>query len=146
MALGGLAAVQLRRYDAVGQATVDPLTAAAPALVVAGLSVVCLRLLPVLAGVVSRWSARRPGLDAAWGGWQFARRAAGQSGTLLLVLLAVAMGTIALGHSATVERAVTDQTAFDTGAPVRVVRGSSPGRVPARPGHSSTRRRADRAP
>ncbi len=122
VALGALAAVQLHRYDTVGQESVDPLTAAAPALVVAGLSVVCLRLLPLLAGLVSRRAARRPGLDAAWGGWQFARRASAQSGTLLLVLLAVAMGTIALGHSATVERAVTDQTAFDTGAPVRVVR------------------------
>ncbi|QIM21304.1 FtsX-like permease family protein [Phycicoccus sp. HDW14] len=120
--LGVLAAVQLRRYDAVGETTVDPLTTAAPALVVAGLSVVCLRLLPVLARVAAGWGARRPGLDAAWGGWQFARRAAGQSGTLLLVLLAVAMGTIALGHRATVDRAITDQSAFDTGSPVRVVR------------------------
>ncbi|GIL35691.1 FtsX-like permease family protein [Phycicoccus sp. DTK01] len=119
--LGALAAVQLRRYDAVGQRSVDPVTTIAPALVVAGLSVLALRLLPLLARVVARWGARRPGLDAAWGGWQFARRAATQGGTLLLVLLAVAMGTIALGHSATVGRAVADQSAFDTGAPLRVV-------------------------
>ncbi len=120
--LGVLAAVQLRRYDAVGETTVDPLTTAAPALVVAGLAVVCLRLLPLLARTAAGWGARRPGLDAAWGGWQFARRAAGQSGTLLLVLLAVGMGTIALGHRATVDRAIDDQSAFDTGAPLRVVR------------------------
>lgn len=120
--LGVLAAVQLRRYDAVGETTVDPLTTAAPALVVAGLAVVCLRLLPVLARAAAGWGARRPGLDAAWGGWQFARRAAGQSGTLLLVLLAVGMGTIALGHRATVDRAIDDQSAFDTGSPLRVVR------------------------
>ncbi|MBD3785180.1 MAG: hypothetical protein IE926_19925, partial [Micrococcales bacterium] len=120
--LGVLAAVQLRRYDAAGDTTVDPVTTVAPALVVAGLAVLCLRLLPVLARVVSRWGAGRPGLDAAWGGWQFARRVAGQGGTLLLVLLAAGMGTIALGHSATVDRAVADQSAFDTGAPLRVVR------------------------
>ncbi|QKE85379.1 FtsX-like permease family protein [Arthrobacter sp. NEB 688] len=119
--LGALAVVQLRRYDAVGQRAVDPVTTLAPALVVAGLSVLALRLLPLLARLVARWGARRPGLDAAWGGWQFARRAATQGGTLLLVLLAVAMGTIALGHSATVGRAVADQSAFDTGAPLRVV-------------------------
>lgn len=119
--LGALAALQLRRYDAVGQRSVDPVTTIAPALVVAGLSVLALRLLPLLARVVARWGARRPGLDAAWGGWQFARRAATQGGTLLLVLLAVAMGTIALGHSATVDRAVADQSAFDAGAPLRVV-------------------------
>ncbi len=119
--LGALAALQLRRYDAVGQRSVDLVTTIAPALVVAGLSVLALRLLPLLARVVARWGARRPGLDAAWGGWQFARRAATQGGTLLLVLLAVAMGTIALGHSATVDRAVADQSAFDAGAPLRVV-------------------------
>ncbi|MBM6399095.1 FtsX-like permease family protein [Phycicoccus sonneratiae] len=120
--LGALAAVQLRRYDTLAGTTVDPLTAAAPALVVAGLSVICLRLLPVLARAAATWGARGPGLDAAWGGWQFARRAAGQGGTLLLVLLSVGMGTIALGHRSTVEGAIADQSAFDTGAPLRVVR------------------------
>ncbi|WP_299447328.1 FtsX-like permease family protein [uncultured Phycicoccus sp.] len=125
--LGALAAVQLRRYDTAGATTVDPLTAAAPALVVAGLAVVCLRLLPPVARWVSRAGVGRAGLDAAWGGWQFARRAASQGGTLLLVLLAVGMGTIALGHSATVGRAVEDQSAFEAGAPVRVVRGISGG-------------------
>ncbi|MGG5259397.1 FtsX-like permease family protein [Phycicoccus avicenniae] len=137
--LGVLAAVQLRRYDAAGDTSVDPLTTAAPALVVAGLAVLCLRLLPLLARVAATWGARRPGFDAAWGGWQFARRAAGQSGTLLLVLLAVAMGTIALGHRATVDRAVTDQSEFETGAPLRVVREVSG------PGSSGTGAVVDRA-
>lgn len=122
VALGVLAAVQLHRYRSTGSTTVDPVTTAAPALVVAGLAVVCLRLLPLLARVAARSGEARVGLGAAWGGWQFARRAAGQGGTLLLVLLAVAMGTIALGHSATVDRAIRDQTDFEAGAPVRVLR------------------------
>ncbi len=120
--LAALAAVQLRRYDAAAATGVDPLTTAAPVLVIAGLAVLSLRLIPVLARGVAGLAVPRRGLDLAWGSWQFARRASGQAGTLLLVLLAVGVGTVALGHSATAERAVTDQSAFDSGAPLRVVR------------------------
>ncbi|HSO65302.1 MAG TPA: FtsX-like permease family protein [Ornithinibacter sp.] len=119
--LGALAVVQLRRYDAAGSTTVDPLTTAAPAVVIAGLSVLSLRLLPVITRQVARVTGESRGLEAAWGGWQLARRLSGQAGTVLLVLLAVAMGTLALSHSATADRAVEDQSAFETGAPLRVV-------------------------
>jgi hypothetical protein len=118
--LGVLAAVQLRRYDAARDQAVDPLTTAAPVLVVAGLAVLCLRLIPLIARLVARAAVPGAGLDLAWGAWQFSRRAAAQAGTLLLVLLAVAMGAVALSHSATAERAVTDQSAFDSGASLRV--------------------------
>ncbi len=120
--LAVLGAVQLRRYDAAATTGVDPLTTAAPVLVIAGLAVLCLRLIPLVARAVARLAVPRPGLDLAWGSWQFARRASGQAGTLLLVLLAVGVGTVALGHSATADRAVTEQSAFDSGAPVRVAR------------------------
>ncbi|HET6969423.1 MAG TPA: FtsX-like permease family protein [Ornithinibacter sp.] len=130
--LGALAVVQLRRYDAAGATTVDPLTTAAPAVVIAGLSVLCLRLLPVLTRQVSRVTGEARGLEPAWGGWQLSRRLSGQAGTVLLVLLAVAMGTLALSHSATADRAVEDQSAFETGSPVRVV----VGRGAAAPGTS----------
>jgi hypothetical protein len=122
--LGALAVVQLRRYDAAGSTTVDPLTTAAPAVVIAGLAVLCLRLLPVLTRQVARLTGGSRGLEPAWGGWQLSRRLSGQAGTVLLVLLAVAMGTLALSHSATAGRAVEDQSAFETGAPVRVLAGT----------------------
>ena len=125
--LGALAVVQLRRYDAAGSTTVDPLTTAAPAVVIAGLSVLCLRLLPLLTRQVSRVTGEARGLEPAWGGWQLSRRLSGQAGTVLLVLLAVAMGTLALSHSATADRAVEDQSAFETGSPVRVVVGPGAG-------------------
>lgn len=127
VALSVLGVVQLRRYDAASAVTVDPLTTVAPALVVAGVSVLCLRLLPLLTRGVSRLTSGRPGLDVAWAGWQLSRRLAGQAGTVLLVLLALAMGTLALAHSATAERAVADQSAFDTGAPARVLTGGLTG-------------------
>ncbi|MFL6177926.1 MAG: FtsX-like permease family protein [Ornithinibacter sp.] len=125
--LGALAVEQLRRYDAVGSTTVDPLTTAAPAVVIAGLSVLCLRLLPVLTRQVARLTGEARGLEPAWGGWQLSRRLSGQAGTVLLVLLAVAMGTLALSHSATADRALQDQSAFEAGAPVRVVVGPGGG-------------------
>ena len=125
--LGALAVVQLRRYDAAGSTTVDPLTTAAPAVVIAGLAVLCLRLLPVLTRQVARLTGEARGLEPAWGGWQLSRRLEGQVGTVLLVLLAVAMGTLALSHSATADRAVEDQSASETGAPVRVVVGPGAG-------------------
>lgn len=132
--LGALAVVQLRRYDAAGSTTVDPLTTAAPAVVIAGLSVLCLRLLPVLTRQVARVTGEARGLEPAWGGWQLSRRLAGQVGTVLLVLLAVAMGALALSHSATADRAVEDQSAFETGAPVKVVVGPGAGGEPGTAG------------
>ncbi|MBR7742888.1 hypothetical protein KC207_06235 [Phycicoccus sp. BSK3Z-2] len=128
LVLAALALVQLRRYDASGSTTVDPLTGAAPALVVAGFSVLALRLVPLLSRLAVRAGTRRPGLDLAWGGWQLARRGAQQTGVILLVLLAFGMGTIALAHDATVTRAIEDQSAFEAGAPLRVDRGV-PGRT-----------------
>ncbi len=119
-----LGVVQLRRYDGAGSTVADPLTIAAPALVVVGTAVLCLRLLPLLSGQVARLTSERPGLDVAWGGWQLSRRLASQSGTVLLVLLAVSMGSLALSHSATVQQAVEDQSGFETGGPVRVVTGA----------------------
>jgi len=132
--LGALAVVQLRRYDATGSTTVDPLTTAAPAVVIAGLSVLCLRLLPVLTRQVARLTGEARGLEPAWGGWQLSRRLSGQVGTVLLVLLAVAMGTLALSHSATADRAVADQSAFETGAPVQVLVGPGGGGEPGTAG------------
>lgn len=118
--LGVLAVFQLRRYDTAGSTTVDPLTIAAPACIIAGLAVLFLRLLPGAAAQTERVSVGHTGLDRAWGAWQLSRRLASQGGTILLILLCVAMGAMALSHSATAERAIVDQSAFETGAPVRV--------------------------
>jgi len=118
--LGALAVLQLRRYDVAGSTTVDPLTIAAPACVIAGLSVLCLRLLPGATRQVERVSVSHIGLDRAWGAWQLSRRLAAQGGTILLILLCVAMGGLALSHVATANRALADQSAFETGAPVRI--------------------------
>lgn len=118
--LGILGVVQLRRYAVSAPSAVDPLTVAAPTLVIAGLAVLCLRLLPVLVRLAARMTESRTGLDLAWGGWQVARRLTEQSGTVLLILLALAMGTLALAQGATTTRAIEDQSAFQAGSALRV--------------------------
>ena len=119
---GVLGLLQLRRYDATAP-RVDPLTLAAPALVIGGLCVLGLRIIPWLATIAARAAGRRRGLTAAWGSWQVARRLGGQSGAVLLVFLSVAMGSLALAQSATLGRAIEDQTRFRVGAPFRVAPG-----------------------
>lgn len=120
IALGVLGLWQLRRHQGSASAGVDLLTTAAPALVLAGVAVVCLRLIPLLARLASAVTTRSRGMPVAWGGWQLARRLVAQGGAILLILLVMAVGIVALGQSATTDRAVADQSDFETGAPMRV--------------------------
>ncbi|GAA1744319.1 ABC transporter permease [Nostocoides vanveenii] len=119
IALGVLGVLQLRRYDAAA-AKLDPLTIAAPALFISGLAVVALRVIPYAARLASRIGSRSAGLGLAWGAWQVARRIAGQGVAILLLLLAMAMGTLALGQQRTLSAALSDQSDFAAGAPVVV--------------------------
>ncbi len=120
---GVLGLLQLRRYD-VTTPRADPLTLAAPALVLAGLAVLGLRLIPWLARVAAAAAGRRSGLTLAWGSWQVARRLAGQAGAILLIFLSVAMGALGVAQAATLGRAISDQTHFAAGSPLRVTTGS----------------------
>lgn len=122
--LGGLGVVQLRRYEGSNAgASLDPLTLAAPALVVGGLCVLALRLIPLLARAGARVAAGGVSLGRAWAGWQVSRRMPAQAGSILLVLLCLTMGALAVSQQATVERSLSDQTDFEVGAPVRAAIG-----------------------
>jgi FtsX-like permease family len=125
IALGLLAAWQLRSYSAVarsasGSIRIDPVLVAAPALILAGAALIPLRLLPALASVADRLSARSRRLGAALASWQVSRRPIRQSGPVLLVVLAVATGTLALAQHASWEQAAQDQAAFAVGSDMRV--------------------------
>ncbi|MGW2419027.1 ABC transporter permease [Streptomyces sp. NPDC001709] len=54
-------------------------------------------------------------------GWQFSRRTARAAGPVLLLVLAVALGMLAIGQAASWGRSQDDQADFRAGAPVRVV-------------------------
>jgi hypothetical protein len=125
IALGLLSIWQLRSYSAVargasGSIGIDPVLVIAPALALAGAALIPLRLLPAVVSVADRLSARSRRLGAAMASWQISRRPIRQSGPVLLVVLAVATGTLALAQHATWQQGAQDQAAFTVGSDVRV--------------------------
>jgi hypothetical protein len=71
--------------------------------------------------------ATSSGLPAALAGWQFSRRPLRGAGPVLLLVLAVAMGMLAIGQGASWNRSQEDQADFRSGASVRVLGGAPPG-------------------
>ncbi|MEU9998616.1 ABC transporter permease [Streptomyces sp. NPDC050848] len=115
---GGSGALTGDRAGALG---IDPLLVAAPALALLAGTVLTLRLLPPTARLAERRAASGRGLPAALAGWQFSRRPLRGAGPVLLLVLAVAMGMLAIGQSASWERSQTDRADFRTGTAVRVL-------------------------
>ncbi|MFI9582025.1 FtsX-like permease family protein [Streptomyces sp. NPDC052236] len=107
--------------DRAGELGIDPLLVAAPALALLAGTVLTLRLLPPAARLAERRAAGGRGLAAALAGWQFSRRPLRGAGPVLLLVLAVAMGMLAIGQSASWDRSQSDQADFRTGAAVRMV-------------------------
>ena len=125
IALGVLAFWELRRYSAVprlpgGGLGIDPVLSAAPAVALAGIALIPLRILPAVARLLDRRGARGRRLAAALAGWQVSRRPQRQGGPVLLVVLAVATGTLALAQHQSWRQSQLDRAAFATGADVRV--------------------------
>jgi ABC-type antimicrobial peptide transport system permease subunit len=126
IALAVLAGWQLRRYSAVdtsatgAPAAIDPVLSLAPALALAGGTVLTLRLLPAAARAADRLAAGGRGLTMALAGWQFSRQPLRQGGAALLIVMAVATGTLALAQHQSWTRSTTDQAAYTAGADVRV--------------------------
>jgi hypothetical protein len=123
--LAAAAVWQLRRYSTVapagnGTLGVDPVLVAAPVLALAAGTIVLLRLLPAAATAGDRLARRGRRLAAAMASWQISRRPVRQAGPALLVVLAVATGTLALSQHQSWVRSARDQAAFDAGADARV--------------------------
>ncbi|SNX58527.1 FtsX-like permease family protein [Streptomyces sp. TLI_55] len=107
--------------DTSGTLGVDPLLVAAPALALLAGTVLTLRLLPPLARLAERRAAAGRGLAAALAGWQIGRRPMRGAGPVLLLVLAVALGVLAIGQGASFDRSQDDQADFRAGVPVRVL-------------------------
>ena len=126
IALAVLAGWQLRQYSAVSTSAtgaasaIDPVLALAPAIALAGGTVLTLRLLPAGARAADRLAAGGRRLTAALAGWQFSRQPLRQGGAALLLVMAVATGTLALAQHESWTRSASDQAAFTAGADVRV--------------------------
>jgi hypothetical protein len=119
-----LAVRELRSYSAAAQVAsgsgIDPVIAIAPALALAGLAIVPLRLLPIAARGLERLTARTSRFGSAMANWEISRRPLRQSGPALLVILSVGMGTLGLAQYQSWRQSVHDQAAFATGAQVSV--------------------------
>jgi len=125
--LAVLAGWELRRYSAVppgGTANaaqgVDPVLVAAPALALAGGGIAMLRLLPAAGRAGDRLAARGRRLTAPLASWQISRQPIRQGTAALLVVLAVATGTLVLAQWQSGTRSDHDQAAFTAGADVHV--------------------------
>ncbi|KPC85511.1 peptide ABC transporter permease [Streptomyces sp. NRRL WC-3753] len=113
--------------DGTGALGVDPLFVATPTLALLAGTVLALRLLPPVARLAERRAASGRGLAAALAGWQLSRRPARGAGPVLLLVLAVALGTMAIGQGASWSRSQDDQADFRTGAPIRVLASGTAG-------------------
>ena len=125
IALGVLAFWELHRYSAVprlagGTLGIDPVLAVAPVLALAGIALLPLRVLPAAARLLDRLSKRGRRLAAALASWQVSRRAVREGSPVLLVILAVATGTLALAQHQSWRQSQLDQAALTAGADVRV--------------------------
>ena len=123
--LAVVAGWQLRHYSAVsaganGGFGVDPVIVIAPALALAGGTVLALRLLPAGGKAGDRLAARGRRLTAALASWQISRQPIRQGGAALLIVLAVATATLALAQRQSWTHSDHDQAAFSSGADVRV--------------------------
>ncbi|WP_328496276.1 ABC transporter permease [Streptomyces sp. NBC_00414] len=106
---------------------IDPLLVSAPALALLAGTVLTLRLLPPVARLAERHAAGGRGLPTALAGWQFSRRPMRGAGPVLLLVLAVAMGMLAIGQGASWNRSQDDQAGFLAGTSVRVLAGGEDG-------------------
>jgi hypothetical protein len=121
VALAVLSVHELLSYSAAAGGTgVDPVIVAAPALALAGLALIPLRLLPVAAKGLDKLTARGRRLGPAMASWEISRRPVRQSGPALLVILAVGTSTLALTQYQSWRQSVHDQAAFAAGAQVRI--------------------------
>jgi hypothetical protein len=132
VALAAVSIWELHGYSAVahqgtGSLGIDPVVALAPALALAGLALIPLRGLPLLARVADKATDRERRLAVAMVSWHIARRPIRQAGPALLVVLATATTTLAVAGYASWRQSVADQAAFAVGSDVQV---DSAGGVP----------------
>jgi hypothetical protein len=125
LVLAALTAWQLRDYSAVahgasGVLGVDPVLAVAPALILAGVALIPLRLMPAVARLADRLATRGSRLTSALAAWQLSRRPVRQAGPALLAILAVGASTLALAEEQSWRESIRAQAAAIVGADASV--------------------------
>lgn len=118
---------QLRRLggpvqdDAAGRAGIDPLLVAAPALGLLAGAVLTLRIVPLAGKLAERLVAGARSLVPVLGAWQLSRRPGRLARSVLLLVLAVAIGTFAATYGGTWSQSQADQAGLAVGADLVVM-------------------------
>jgi FtsX-like permease family len=127
---------QLRRYHGVllsnrGSLAIDPFLVAAPAILLLAGALLSLRLLPLAAELLERLLVSTRGAVTALGFWQLARRPRGYMRSVLLLVLAVAIGVFAATYSTTWHQSQIDQAKYSAGADLLVEPSEASGTPPS---------------
>ncbi len=126
---------QLRRYHGVllsnrGSLAIDPFLVAAPAILLLAGALLSLRLVPLAAELVERLVVSTRGAVTALGFWQLARRPRGYTRSVLLLVLAVAIGVFAAAYSRTWHQSQIVQARYAAGADLLVEPSAASGTPP----------------
>ena len=126
LVLAGLAVWQLRAYRSpvveAGPGRIDPVLVAAPALLLLAGAVLALRLLPLVARAGERMAARSRSLVSPLAAWEVGRRPGRAAGAVLLLTLALAVGTFSQSFLSTWRTSQGDQVDLAVGTDVRLDR------------------------
>lgn len=120
LALAALAVWQLHDYSPAGGSGIDPVVAVAPALALAAVSLIPMRLVPVLARSLNRVAAASKRIGTAMASWEISRFPVRRAGPVLLTVLAVATSTVALASYESWRQSARDQADFTAGADLRI--------------------------
>jgi hypothetical protein len=136
LAVTGLGLWQLRHYGAPltrsvqGSLGIDPLLVATPAIGFLAGAILALRVIPLVATLIERATARGRGLVSSLGARQLARRPLRYTRAALLLMLAMAMGVFAITYTRTWSASQRDQATFQVGADARVEPGRQSSALP----------------
>ena len=123
IAIAGVAYWQLLSYQGSSTGTqlgVDPVLAAGPVLIMLAGALIAVRLVPTVARVTERIAERSRGAVVSLAAWEVGRRAQRATAAILLLTLALAVGTFSHAFLATWRQSQLDQAAFALGAPLRI--------------------------
>lgn len=121
--LAGVAYWQLLSYQGAPGGTdlgVDPVLAAGPVVIMLAGALIAVRLVPTVARVTERIAERSRGAVVSLAAWEVGRRAQRATAAILLLTLALAVGTFSHAFLATWRQSQLDQAAFALGAPLRI--------------------------
>ncbi|WP_024287575.1 ABC transporter permease [Cellulomonas sp. KRMCY2] len=127
LVLAGIAYWQLQVYRSPlgggSSLAVDPVLAAGPAIALLAGALLCVRLIPTASHLAERIGSRGRGVVAPLAAWEVGRRTERATAAVLLLTLALSVGTFSQSFLATWRQSQADQAEFAVGTQVRVADG-----------------------